>query len=274
MDFNALPLRDDRDKRVWELLVCDRSGTFKQARYCSNQEVNSVWVGEQLQEFLQLAPEPPVAIRVFRSRMSSILKRGCETVGIPMRPSRRVYTLKTWMDQRAQEVYPNESQYTYQPNDVLMLTETELPAPTSLPDKLEGDRWALVTLQVADLKAADQWPTEFGELFRVDWDGYEATQAVPGLLIASSRAVAIAAWMSGVEPSGLTVDLEDKGLILETGQTDRYLLARLTDDKLKAEAEGFQARKQQVDGIHFLALQIALGEESFAGFWLLKDLKL
>ncbi len=273
MDFNALPLRDDRDKRVWELLVCDRTGEFKQTRYCSNQDVNSVWVGERLQEFLQLAPVPPVGIRVFRSRMSSILKRGCEAAGIPMRPSRRVYALQQWMDQRAKEVYPNETQYTYQPNDVLMLTETDLPDPTPLPDKLRGDRWALVTLQIADLRQADQWPTEFGELFAVDWDQLDQTQAVPGLLIASTRAVAIAAWMSGVEPSSLTVD-PDQGLILEAGQTDRYLMARLTEDKLRAEGEGFQARKQQRGGLHFLALQTDLNEQSFAGFWLLKDLDL
>ena len=130
-----------------------------------------------------------------------------------------------------------------------------------------------MTLQVADLQQADQWPTEFGELFAVDWDPFEETQAVPGLLIASTRAVAIAAWMGGVEPSSLTIDPE-QGLILEAGQTDRYLMARLADDKLQAEGEGFQARKQQMGGIHFLALQTDLNEQSFAGFWLLKDLEL
>ena len=121
MDFNALPLRDERDKRVWELLVCDRSGEFKQARYCSNQEVNSVWVGERLQEFLQIAPAPPAGIRVFRSRMSSILQRGCEAAEIPMRPSRRVYTLKQWMDERARQLClsPLRYQISYAGSDGL-----------------------------------------------------------------------------------------------------------------------------------------------------------
>jgi hypothetical protein len=115
MDFNAVPLRDAQDRRVWELLVCDPGGQFRQAKYCSNQEVNSTWVAQQLRSYLEAAPQPPSAIRVFRARMSSILQRACNAVGIPMLPSRRVYALKAWMRERAEQVYPQETQFTYSP---------------------------------------------------------------------------------------------------------------------------------------------------------------
>lgn len=115
MDFNAVPLRDGQGRRVWELLVCDASGQLRQAKYCSNQEVNSTWVAQQLRGYLEAAPQPPAAIRVFRARMSSILQRACNAAGIPMLPSRRVYALKAWMRERAEQVYPPRNPVHLQP---------------------------------------------------------------------------------------------------------------------------------------------------------------
>ncbi len=271
LDFKALPLRDSRDKRVWELLVCNATGDFKRSRYCSNQEVNSSWVAQQLQEYISETEDPPTAIRVFRSRMSSILQRGCTAAGIPMRPSRRVYTLLDWIDERAREVYPKETEYTYKPEPD-PIQELERADPLPLPDKLQGERWALVTLQARDLQVANEWATEFGELIPIDWERLDPGAVIPGLLIASRRASAIAAWMSGIEPAYLQADLSEQSqLILEVGQSDRFTMVRLIDDKTRSEAEGFEARKQAVNGLHFLAIQTRLDAQSFAGFWLLKD---
>ncbi len=272
MDFNALPLRDQQDKRVWELLVCDTSGAFKQACYCNNQQVKSEWVTEQLQQYLTITADKPVAIRVFRSRMSSILQRGCVGAGIPMRPSRRVYTLRKWMQQRATDVYPYETEFTYQPDDTIMM-DAALSAPATLPDKLRGDQWALVTLKVSDLKDMDQWPTEFSDQFPVEWDQFDSEAAVPGLLMTSRRASPLAAWMSGIEPAFLRQVAEPQPyLLLEAGQTDRYIMARLSSEKIQAESKQFEARKQAIQGLHFLAIQSDLQAQSFAGFWLLQDL--
>ncbi|MFQ3612942.1 MAG: Tab2 family RNA-binding protein [Cyanobacteriota bacterium] len=232
MDFTAVPLRDEQDRRVWELLVCDPSGQFRQAQYCSNQEVNSTWVAQQLRDYVQAAPQPPSAIRVFRARMSSILQRACDAVGIPMLPSRRVYTLNAWMRERAEQVYPNETQFRYCPEP---LVEPEPPDPTRLPDTLQGERWALVT---------------------------------PGMVITSRRALPMAAWMTGLEPAYLSVVEEQ--LILEASLNDRYLFAPLKAEKLRAEAEGFAKRQHLAQGIHFLAIQTDLKTQSFAGFWLMQ----
>jgi hypothetical protein len=83
----------------------------------------------------------------------------------------------------------------------------------------------------------------------------------------------LSAWMSGAEPAALQVQRETKpGLILEAGQLDRYSLVRFTTDKTRQEGEGFAARKQESQGLHFLAIQTDLQAQAFAGFWLLKDL--
>jgi hypothetical protein len=265
MDFNAVPLRDEQDRRVWELLVCDPSGQFRKAQYCSNQEVNSTWVAQQLRSYLETAPQPPSAIRVFRARMSSILQRACDLAGIPMLPSRRVYTLKAWMRERAEQVYPQEPQFTYSPESPL---EPDPPDPIRLPDKLQGERWALVTLRAEDLREADTWPTEFGELFPVAWDTLAPDTIIPGMVITSQRALPMAAWMSGVEPAYLSV--VDGQLLFEAGLNDCYLFAQLRAEKLRAEAEGFAKRQYLAQGIHFLAIQTDLKAQSFAGFWLMQ----
>jgi hypothetical protein len=269
MDFNTVPLRDEREKRVWELLVCDPQGSFRQSCYANNQQVNSSWVAEQLREYLQKAPVSPSAIRVFRSRMSSILQRACESVGVPMRLSRRVYALWTWMQERSQSVYPYETQYIYSPDESTPVQDLGEPAP--LPDQLQGERWALVTLRVAELQAADDWSIAFGERFPVLWQQWDPETQVSGLVIISQRALPLAAWMSGLEPSFLTLTPNLSTLLLEAGQTDRYVIATLPKSLYK-EAEAFISRKQTLDGIHFLAIQSQLSAESFAGFWLLKDI--
>ncbi len=271
MDFNALPLRDANDKRVWELLVCDTSGSFKQACYCNNQQVKSEWVAEQLQQYLDMVPHPPVAVRVFRSRMASILQRGCAAVGLPMRPSRRVYTLKQWMQQRAADVYPNESQFTYQPNDVLTM-DPDAPTPTVLPDKLRGERWALVNLRATEMTGIDEWPADFKDVFPVAWDEMDPELPIPGVIIVSRRAAALAAWMGGIEPACVhTVSGNRPNLVLEAGLSDSYILGNLTNPELQAEADHFETRKQGSTGIHFLAIQTDLNAQMFNGFWLLKD---
>lgn len=273
MDFNAVPLRDEQNRRVWELLVCDPTGRFRQAQYCSNQEVNSTWVARQLRSYLEAAPQPPSAIRVFRARMSSILQRACDAVGIPMLPSRRVYTLKAWMRERAEQVYPQETQFTYSPEPPV---DPDPPDPIRLPDKLQGERWAFVTLRAEDLREADAWPIEFGELFPVAWDTLTPdtlapvvrSTLIPGLVITSQRALPMAAWMSGMEPAYLSV--ADRRLLLEAGLNDCYLLAQLRDETLRTEAEVFAQRQQQAQGLHFLAIQTDLRAQSFAGFWLMQ----
>ncbi len=271
MDFYACPLRDENDKRVWDLLVCDGAGTFQESRFCSNQEVNSDWVATQLEQMLETAPIRPAAIRVFRSRMSSIMQRGCEAAGIPMRPSRRTYRLQRWIKDRRRTVYPHSETYIYNPKDVLddplFLTD-----PSPLPDKLLGEKWALVTLQARDLREAQSWPSQFNDLFDPGWDDIPDETIIPGLLIGSSRAVPMSGWMSGIEPSFLRFAQGPRmGLALEAGQNDSYWVAQFNDDKTRVEAEGFEARKKQAQGLHFLAIQKQLGSQEFSGVWLLQE---
>ena len=100
----------------------------------------------------------------------------------------------------------------------------------------------------------------------------EDTQ-IPGLIVFSSRATPLAAWMSGLELAFLRVNKSDRpSLVLETGENDSWVLASLTDASTQAEAEQFEQAKRQAKNVHFLAVQSDPNSESFAGLWILKEL--
>ncbi|MEM6445944.1 MAG: Tab2/Atab2 family RNA-binding protein [Cyanobacteria bacterium P01_D01_bin.123] len=273
IDFYSRPLLDERGKRVWELLICNQTATFKYAQYCANTQATTPWVVEQLQAAISAAPVRPTLVRAFRERMETILERSCTRAGLTFKMSRRAFALRDWMALRQRDVYPHESDYTYEPEELAIAIDTERLAPLPLSDALQPDRWAIVTLRVGDLKDAAEWPAEFRELFPVDWSRFDIDTVVPGLLLFSSRARPLAAWMAGVEPVFLKAfGGQQAGLVLEVGINDRRIVARFNDDKTRAEGRGFEDRKIDARGLHFLGIQSDPRSQSFAGFWLLRDI--
>lgn len=275
MDFFSRPLLDKRGKRVWELLVCDRHGVYKRQSYCANTQATTPWVAAQLEQWIEEAPVKPTVIRAYRERMKTILQRSCDKVEVPLRMTRRVFALADWMQQRAREIYPNEGDYSYEPESLTIQIETERDAPQRLPDALVADSWAMVTLRVQDIREARDWPKEFGELFGMDWDRLDPDVLVPGLLLVSNRARPMAAWMTGVEPVFLKAfGGEQGGLVLEAGSNDRYVLARFHNEGMRNEGNQFEGRKLDVRGLHFLGIQSDPDDRKFAGFWMLREVDL
>lgn len=273
IDFDSRPLLDDRGKRVWELLICNQDGTFQHAQYCANTQATTPWVVEQLQAAIATAPVRPTLVRAFRDRVKTILERSCDRVGLPLKMSRRTFALRNWLAQRQRDVYPHAADYTYEPEELAIAIETERTPPLPLSDALQPDRWAIVTLQAGDLKDAAAWPAEFRELFPVDWSRLAVDTVVPGLLLFSTRARPLAAWMAGIDPVFLKAfGGQQAGLVLEAGLDDRRIVARFSDDKTRTEGRGFEDRKLDAGGLHFLGIQSDPRSQSFAGLWLLRDI--
>jgi hypothetical protein len=118
-----------------------------------------------------------------------------------------------------------------------------------------------------------EWDISFGETFPLAWAAIAPETKIPGFIIFSERAVALAAWMSGLEMGYLKVENNNNRPImqLETGASDSWILASLTDAQTQAEAQGFEVLKKASNNVHFLAIQASPESESFAGFWLLKE---
>lgn len=284
LDFYSRPILDDNEKKLWEVLICESPTTvdakldtlFRYSEFCNNNQVNSITLAKAISKAIEESGETPSKIRFFRKQMNNMIKKGCEAVGIPAVASRRTYFLQQWLAERMTNFYPQQAGY----DETASTTEKiqYLPTtPTGLPDALRGDKndkWALVTLQAGELREMGEWDIAFGEAFPLEMASLSDDMKIPGLLIFSSRALPLAAWMSGLELAYLRLEKEKTNppcLCLETGASDSWILASITDNNTLQEALGFETVKRQANGVHFLAIQSSPSSQSFAAFWLLLE---
>ncbi|MBW4571124.1 MAG: Tab2/Atab2 family RNA-binding protein [Tolypothrix carrinoi HA7290-LM1] len=280
LDYYSRPILDENNKKIWEVLVCESpldtrtkaDSLFRYAQYCPSTQVNSGWLRTALQEAINQAGEAPLKIRFFRRQMNNMITKACQDVGIPAQASRRTLMLNQWLQQRMEQVYPQEPGYQEGTNTSVRL---ESPLPQRLPDALEGQQWLFVTLTGADFAEMHEWEIGFGESFPIEFANLSPETRIPGVLIFSPRALPLAGWMSGLELAWLRLDT-NKGtrLILETGATESWILANIKNPQTIAEAKGFEEAKQKANGVHFIGVQSDRQAESFAGFWLLQEVNL
>ncbi len=278
IDFYSRPLVDEKQKKVWELLVCESPSTtqqsatelFRYSQYCPSDRVNSAWLGEALQTAMAQARQSPQRIRFFRQQMNNMITKACKDIGIPSAASRRAIALQQWLDERMTQVYPNEPNYQAANNPSVQMFSDP---PQPLPAALIGEKWAFVNLAASQFAEMNEWQIGFGEAFPLAMVGVAPEMQIPGLILYSTRSVPMAAWMSGLEVISVRYQPAPKSnLLLETGATESWILARL-DGTTQQEAARFEASKAQANGVHFIAIQANPDAEEFAGFWLLHEPK-
>lgn len=278
LDFYSRPILDEREKKKWEVLICESplnvgdkaESLFRYSQFCSSSTVNSLWLAGAIKEAIASAPKRPEKIRFFRRQMANMITKACEDLDIPAACSRRTLALSLWLEERMKEVYPTEPGYQLVVNpSVQFIPET----PVALPDALIGEKWRFVSLPIAAFDEMSEWDIGFGEAFGLPMTRLGPETQIPGLIIYSSRANALAGWMSGLELAFLKFDSGPPArLVLDTGANDRWILANLRDAATEREAKAFEAAKKQAKKVHFLAIQSNPESESFAGFWLLHEL--
>jgi hypothetical protein len=277
LDFYSRPILDDRKKKRWEVLIseglqavdADPDELFRFSKFVANTEVNSLELKTAIEEAIAQAPERPSRVRFFRFPMQNMITRACEELGLAATPSRRTLALQTWLEYRQQEVYPQEPGYTDKPSPSVSAPP---PAPRRLPDALVGQQWAFVTLPAKDFADMPEWPIDFGEAFPLSLASLDPETLIPGIVIFSPRALAMAGWMSGLELSDLRLEMGTAPrLILETGAADSWILANLNEAALQTEAKNFDVAKAAANQVHFLAIQASPETEAFAGFWLMQS---
>ncbi|HEY9295671.1 MAG TPA: Tab2/Atab2 family RNA-binding protein [Phormidium sp.] len=278
LDFYSRPIVDENKKKIWEVLICESSlnvsesgeEIFRYSQFCSNQEVNSVWLGNAIKEAMAKSGQTPQKIRFFRIQMNNMISKACKDLGIPSAPSRRTFNLNQWLAKRMQEVYPTHPGYTPAGANPSVLMPSA--PPQSLPDALMAQKWAFVSLEAAAFAEMPEWEIGFQEAFSLQNIGVTPDTLIPGMIFFSSRALPLAAWISGLELASVKFEsLPQASLLLETGVDDSWILANIKDAGTIAEAQGFEQAKQKANGVHFLAVQSDPQAESFAGFWLLQD---
>jgi hypothetical protein len=282
LDFYSRPILDENGKKVWEVLLCESplqieqtESMFRFSKFCPSTQVNSIWLGEAISEAIAESGTPPTKIRFFRQQMKNMITKSCQDLGIDVAVSRRTMALQDWIDERMTQVYPQDPNYKAGPAPVSVRMES--PPASPLPDALLGEQWAFVSLAAGDFAEINEWDIGFGEVFPILGEksltpGLTPETRIPGAIVFSSRANALAGWMSGLDLAFLAVDETPKArLLLETGGSDRWILANIVNDQTLSEAKGFLAAKENAQQVHFLAVQSDPESESFAGFWLLKE---
>ena len=168
-------------------------------------------------------------------------------------------------------IYPKEKGYV---RGVLAPTFSSsmenLPKP--LPEAIRGDALTISEISIGELKLAQNWPIEFGDIFPIQ-EQLNDNFTVPGLrLFSKDRSLALAAWFSSLEPVKLVI--QKNQLILLAGEDDKWLVTDLPEKDAQKLSKKFSQIKINSFGYQFISIQSTPFIEKFAGFWILRDIEL
>eukprot|EP00199_Chlamydomonas_sp_CCMP681_P001952 CAMPEP_0119108890 /NCGR_PEP_ID=MMETSP1180-20130426/16009_1 /TAXON_ID=3052 ORGANISM="Chlamydomonas cf sp, Strain CCMP681" /NCGR_SAMPLE_ID=MMETSP1180 /ASSEMBLY_ACC=CAM_ASM_000741 /LENGTH=379 /DNA_ID=CAMNT_0007094565 /DNA_START=8 /DNA_END=1147 /DNA_ORIENTATION=- len=276
IDFCSRPMVDERGKKVWELLICDSSRSFEYSEYFANSKINSAELRRAVEAILaRPGAVRPEKARFFRSQMQTIITKALTECGIKPVPSRRCFTVMSWIQERMESVYKLDPRYSDKSQSLFSL---DLGPPEALPDALRGEQWAFVQLPLRQLQTMLKGVEEadiFGNTFDLATIGADTLPKdilIPGVAVFSRRALPLAAWTNGLEIAAVKADVLRSSLILETGVNQRWKYGgwKPNQDAID-EAENWEDCKQGVKGLHFLAVQPNPDSEDLTGLWLLSD---
>jgi|TARA_B110000977_G_scaffold200878_1_gene292992 hypothetical protein len=298
LDFCSRPMKDERGKKMWELLICDETRSFEHAEFFPNNRINSVELSKAIERVIQAQGSKPRRFKFFRSQMQTIITRACNDAGIQPLASRRCQTLTSWLDDRVENVYKKHpgfdgayfplprsaslTDFPYEtdtfffigPGQASPMMGFEASSPRPLPDALRGESWAFVALPLAGVRDEIEQVKKnkvFGDVLAIDPNTPDDT-LIPGIAVYTARAAALSGWTKGLELGGISVDLDMGTLILDTGVADSWQYARFKQtEELTQEAREWEQVKAATGGLHFLAIQTDEDAEQTDGFWILQD---
>ncbi len=280
LDFYSRPIIEKNGKKRWELIISSTKSfespeIFYWNKICPSNEVNSIWLTSALKEAIIEAEvkgwRKPEKVRFWRSSMKSIIKKSLENLKLEALASRRTYTLFERLSYLENHIYPQEKGFVkgvLAPNFTAQIANE----PKPLPEAVRGESLTFSEISISDIRAAQSWPIEFGDIFPVE-EHLKDDHLVPGLrLFSQDRAIALAAWFSSLEPVKLLIDKER--LILEALENDKWLVTDLPPIEAQELRKKFITSKSNSLGYQFISIQSTPYIEKFAGFWMLKDIEL
>ena len=197
LDCFSRPVVQD-GKKLWELLVVDSTGQWREAVQLPATGVNSVAVREAVEGVIARAPVKPTVIRFFRRQMLNMLTIAlggvaAERPTLRVAPSRATHAIYDWLEERERDVYPNMEGYA----GAQQVQRDRMTAPTTparLPEALRGEQYAFVTLPVAEVQAGGgvtQDNVGVGKMINVK-ESLDPGAMLPGVAILTRRADALA----------------------------------------------------------------------------------
>ena len=274
VDFCSRPVKDEKGKKVWELIVTDNTRNLRYAEFFPSNRINSVYLKGALSElFSKTGVDKPAGIRFFRSQMQTIIGRACTELGVKPMPSRRCVALMDWISSRESAVYPAMEGYMGQPAAGFKLDPL---LPSELPDHVRGESWAFVSLPYAQVReeaeAVLRGSTPGAAFPEASLRSAPADDAlIPGVCVWSRRSGAVAAWTRNLELGFIKADDDRSVVVLETGINERWRYATWPRNAVATdqEAREWEKAKAAVGGLHFVAVQQSAESDSIDGFFLM-----
>jgi len=258
-------------KKLWEVLITDSSGSFRLCETLPSNKVNSRELRRVIEGAIEDAEVKPNIIRFFRGAMFNMINIALSEVDAIAKPSRCTFALSQWLDERNRNIYPEMEGYrATMVAGPARASFLDVRTPVKLPDALRGEKYAFVSLPLAEFReggGVDNENIGVGRLCPVD-ETLPADAFVQGIAIFTKRADAMASWLSGTELAGFVADLRKRNLVMETDIENQYLMAKLNDFQ-REEAAAFEEGKDVLGGLHFVSVQTD-DDSDPAGFWLLR----
>ena len=303
MDCYSRPIimKDDNNKKLWQILITDSIGSFRYIHRLPSNQVNSKTVRQVVDNFIDTMNVKPNTIRFFRGAMFNMIQIALSEIpNVTSKPSRCTFALASWLEELYSDVYPNMEGY----NPSMVSSNSNSPSfldvrtPIKLPDALRGEKYAFVSLPLQEFLPAPDGSENssgitnenigVGRLCPIPKSLLDSTITgtttsttantamaaadifVQGVVILSSRAPALAAWLAGTEVVALQAELRKRILTMETDIDNQYLMAKLNDQQ-RMEAVAFEEGKDLLQGLHFISVQKTEDDDP-EGFWLLREL--
>lgn len=269
LDCYSRPVLGDDGKKLWEVLVTDSKSKFRYIKTIPSNLVNSRNLRKVVEDLIEDATVKPKIVRFFRNQMFNMITIALSTLDVEVKPSRRTNSLFMWLQEREENVYPKMSGYDPKLRQQTIL-DYDVSQPDRLPDVFKAQKYAFVVLP-----AESFWSNEVNEEnskmgYLAPIGGMPKTGLIHGIVLYSSRAESIAAWMNGLEIAFLKADLLGRELILNSDISTQFIVAPLMDAQ-KTEAQIFEKGKAGSNGYHFISVQEKPDADEVEGFWLLRQ---
>lgn len=264
-------------KKLWEVLITDSTGSFRICEALPSNKVNSRELRRVIEDAIEDAEVKPSIIRFFRGAMFNMINIALSEVDAIARPSRCTFALAQWLEERNRKIYPTMPGYrATMATAPARASFLDVRTPIKLPDALRGEKYAFVSLPLAEFRAGGTITRDnvgTGRLCPVGGEfgaAFPADAFVQGIAIFTARAEALASWLAGTELSGFRADLRKRTLVMETDIENEYLMAKLNDFQ-REEAAAFEEGKDCLGGLHFVSVQLD-DDSDPTGFWLLREI--
>ena len=268
LDCYSRPVIDGDGKKLWEVLITDKSGSFRYLQKLPGSMVNSRNLRKTVEQVIDSSPVRPKKFRFFRSQMLNMITIALKNLDVEVKASKCTHNLQIWLEEREEHIYPKMDGYspTLRQKTIFDYESSE---PDRLPDVLRAESYAFVALPAEVFFNGDISADNVGKGTLCPTTKMPKEGLINGIALFSQRADSIAGWMSGVEISDIEADLLGRELKISTDINKQYLLAPLGETQ-KKEARIFEKGKTDQSGYHFLSIQFTPESEEPEGFWLLR----